>query len=100
VAADRERILGPEHPGTLSARANLAASYRLAGRTGEAIALLERVAADRARILGPEHPGTLTARANLASSYRQAGRTGEAIAIEEQVAAVRAHGAPKPTLTI
>ena len=79
--------LGPEHPDTLAARGNLAASYRSAGRTGEAIVILERVAADMERLLGPDHPDTLAARANLAASYRSAGRTGEAIAIDEQVAA-------------
>jgi hypothetical protein len=55
------RILGPEHPDTLTAQANLAASYRQAGRTGEAIAILEKVAAEMARILGPEHPDTQAA---------------------------------------
>jgi hypothetical protein len=35
------RLLGAEHPDTLSARANLAASYRQAGRTAEAITLEE-----------------------------------------------------------
>ena len=82
-------LLGPEHPDTLAARGNLAFSYRVAGRTGEAIAIEEQVAADRERLLGPEHPDTLAARGNLAFSYRVAGRTGEAIAIEEQVAADR-----------
>src|ERR1019366_3891677 len=56
-----QRILGPEHPDTLSAQANLAASYRQAGRTGEAITIQEKVAADRVRILGPEHPDTQAA---------------------------------------
>jgi hypothetical protein len=37
--ADRERVLGPDHPGTLSSRNNLAAAYRAAGRTGEATKL-------------------------------------------------------------
>ena len=81
--------LGPEHPGTLTARENLAGSYWSAGRTAEAIAILEQVAADRERLLGPEHPDTLTARENLAGSYWSAGRTAEAIAILEQVAADR-----------
>jgi hypothetical protein len=35
-------VVGPEHPDTLTARANLAASYQQAGRTGEAIAIGER----------------------------------------------------------
>ena len=87
VTADRERMLGPEHPDTLTARANLARSYLSAGRTGEAIAIFEELVADHERLLGPEHPDTLNARANLALSYLSAGRTGEAIAIFEELVA-------------
>jgi len=65
VAADCARLLGDEHPDTLSARGNLAASYRRAGRTGEAISLQERVAADCARLLGDGHPDTAAAAAVL-----------------------------------
>ncbi|WP_257139609.1 tetratricopeptide repeat protein, partial [Streptomyces sp. or20] len=56
VAADTERLLGAEHPDTLTARGNLATSYWQAGRTGEAIAIEETVAADTERLLGAEHP--------------------------------------------
>ncbi|MFC8208383.1 tetratricopeptide repeat protein [[Kitasatospora] papulosa] len=31
VLADQERVLGPEHPDTLTSRHNLAAVYRQAG---------------------------------------------------------------------
>jgi len=48
-----ERRLGPEHPDTLGARANLATSYRSAGRTAEAVAIFERVVANSERLLGP-----------------------------------------------
>jgi hypothetical protein len=65
-----ERIFGTYHHNTLTVRANLAASYRQAGRTSDAIKLEERVLTDSERILGPEHPNTLSARANLAGSYR------------------------------
>ncbi|MGH2839723.1 MAG: tetratricopeptide repeat protein [Solirubrobacteraceae bacterium] len=82
-------LLGAKHPDTLTARANLASSYWQAGRTSDAIELLEQVLADRERLLGPEHPDTLTTRANLAHSYAQAGRTSDAITIEEQVLADR-----------
>src|SRR5512144_3098453 len=85
VAAASVRILGAEHPATLTARANLATFYGEAGRTSEAITILETVVADRVRILGAEHPATLTARANLATSYWEAGRASEAIDIEKQV---------------
>ena len=33
--ADRERVLGPDHPDTLQSRNNLANAYQAAGRTGE-----------------------------------------------------------------
>ncbi|MEU9335531.1 tetratricopeptide repeat protein [Streptomyces sp. NPDC048290] len=84
-----ERLLGGDHADTVIARANLAVSYREAGRTDEAITIEERVAADSARLLGDEHPDTVYARANLAISYRQAGRTDEAITIEERVVVER-----------
>lgn len=45
-------VLGAEHPDTLRARANLAASYQGAGRSAEAVELGERVLADCERILG------------------------------------------------
>jgi tetratricopeptide (TPR) repeat protein len=80
-----ERLLGPEHPDTLTARNNLAASYWSAGRIPDAIAILERVVAESKRLLGPEHPDTLTARHNLAGSYWLAGRIPDAIAILERV---------------
>ncbi|MFF3735327.1 FxSxx-COOH system tetratricopeptide repeat protein [Streptomyces sp. NPDC002476] len=87
MVADCERLLGDEHPDTLTARTCLAASYQQAGRTNEAISLLDHVLADRERLLGNEHPHTLTARTCLAASYREAGRTSEAIKIEERVLA-------------
>ncbi|MFJ7331231.1 tetratricopeptide repeat protein [Streptomyces cyaneofuscatus] len=85
MAATSRQRLGEDHLDTVTARANLASSYRQAGRTREAIAIEERVVADREQLLGEDHPSTVLARANLASSYWQAGRTREAIAIEERV---------------
>jgi DNA-directed RNA polymerase specialized sigma24 family protein len=87
VVADRERIVGAEHPDTLRARGNLALSYQTAGRTGDAISLLEQVVADRERTLGADHPDTLRARGNLASSYSAADRYDDAISLLEQVVA-------------
>jgi Tetratricopeptide repeat len=40
--ADRERVLGADHPDTLATRHHLAAAYRAAGRTAEAITLDEQ----------------------------------------------------------
>jgi hypothetical protein len=64
--------LGPEHPDTLSARANLA---HWTGEAGDPAAARDAYAAllpIRERVSGPEHPDTLTARANLAYWTRQA----------------------------
>ena len=56
LAADQERVLGPDHPDTLNSRNNLAIAYRAAGRTDEAITLHEQTLAARERVLGPDHP--------------------------------------------
>jgi hypothetical protein len=42
-------------------------SYRAAGRTAEAIPLLERTLADCERVLGADHPKTKAARKDLAA---------------------------------
>ena len=55
--ADRERVLGPDHPDTLASRNNLAVAYQAAGRTAEAIPLFERTLAACERLLGADHPG-------------------------------------------
>ncbi len=74
VAADRERILGHDHPDTLTARANLATSYGQAGRTDGAVDLLRSVAEDQTRLLGPGHPDTVMSRAGLATLLTRRGR--------------------------
>lgn len=59
LVADHERVLGPNHPYTLTTRGNQAAAYRVAGRLDEAIPLLERTLSDSERVLGPDHSDTL-----------------------------------------
>jgi len=102
LLADMERVLGADHPDTLSVRNSLANAYGAAGRTAEAIPLFEQNLADRERALGADHPYTLTARNNLANAYGDAGRTAEAIPLHEQNLADRERvlGADHPdTLT-
>jgi tetratricopeptide (TPR) repeat protein len=82
-----ERLLGAEHPDTLSARKHLAIAYQEAGRNGEAIAIFEPLLIDSERILGPEHPAMLTRRNFLATAYQEARRNAEAIAIYEPLLA-------------
>ena len=71
--ADMERVLGADHPDTLATRNNLAAAYRAAGRTAEAIPLHERTLADRERVLGPDHPDTLRTRNSSAAAKASKG---------------------------
>ncbi|MFI7101924.1 tetratricopeptide repeat protein [Streptomyces sp. NPDC050161] len=99
---DRVRVLGEEHPGTLTSRNNLAAAYESLGDLQRAISLYEQTLADRVRVLGEEHPGTLSSRNNLAYAYRSAGDLQRAISLYEQTLAdrVRVLGEEHPgTLT-
>ena len=102
MLAEREWVLGPDHPYTLTARNNLAGAYKSAGRFGEAIELYEQVLAERERVLGADHPDTLTARNNLAAAYGSVGRFGEALELYEQVLAEyeRVLGADHPDMLI
>ena len=69
---------GPEHPGALATRSELAYS---AGQAGDSAAARDQFAAllpIAERVLGPEHPDTLAARASLAFWTGQAGDTAAA----------------------
>jgi hypothetical protein len=68
------RVLGPEHPNTLTSRNNLASVLGDLGRLEEAEQEHRAVLDIRMRVLGPEHPNTLTSRNNLASVRRDLGR--------------------------
>src|SRR5215472_4013719 len=84
-----ERMLGPEHPETLTARSSLA---HWTGRAGDAAAARDQLAAlvpVVQRVFGPEHPETLTSRRYLA---HWTGRAGDGAAARDQHAAlVRAY---------
>ncbi|MFE1877828.1 tetratricopeptide repeat protein, partial [Streptomyces sp. NPDC059496] len=70
---DMVRVLGPDHPNTLTARSNLA---RWRGEAGDAIgaaAAVTELLTDMVRVLGPDHPNTLTTRHSLAHWRREAG---------------------------
>jgi tetratricopeptide (TPR) repeat protein len=84
VLAESERVLGADHPDTLTARNGLASAYRAAGRLGEAIPLFEQAMVGYRRVLGPDHPWTLISQNNFAGAYREAGRLSEAISLYEQ----------------
>ena len=77
-----KRVLGEEHPGTLT---NLATTYRNQGRWKEAEGLEVQVMETTKRVLGEEHPDTLTSIGNLASTYTNQGRWKEAEELFVQV---------------
>jgi tetratricopeptide (TPR) repeat protein len=85
--ADSERVLGPDHPSTLSTRANLANVFIQLGRLEEATDLLRQTLADSERVLGPDHPSTLSTRANLANVFIEQGRLEEAADLLRQTLA-------------
>ncbi|KAK4891576.1 hypothetical protein LTR49_028661, partial [Elasticomyces elasticus] len=74
----RVRVLGGEHPDTLTSIANLASTYRNQGQWEELEELEVKMMETSRRVLGGEHPDTLTSMANLASTYRDQGRWEEA----------------------
>ncbi|MGH3572455.1 MAG: FxSxx-COOH system tetratricopeptide repeat protein [Pseudonocardiaceae bacterium] len=83
VLGDCVRVLGPDHPDTLTSRNNLASAYQSAGRLEQAIPLFEATLTERERVLGPDHPHTLGSRNNLAGAYESAGRLEQAIPLYE-----------------
>ena len=60
VIETRKKVLGAEHPDTLTSMANLASTYRNQGRWKEAEELEVQVMEVSKKILGEEHPDTLT----------------------------------------
>ncbi|KAJ7825723.1 hypothetical protein B0H14DRAFT_3145159 [Mycena olivaceomarginata] len=84
-----KRVLGEEHPSTLTSMANLASTYWNQGRWKDAEALEVVVMEMSKRVLGEEHPDTLTSMANLASTYRNQGRWKDAEALEVVVMEMR-----------
>ncbi len=73
-----ERVLGKEHPGTLTSVNNLAALFQDLDRLAEAEPLHKRVLEAYERVLGKEHPETLISVSNLALLYKAQGRLAEA----------------------
>jgi hypothetical protein len=66
ILADRRRLLGDDHPDTLTSRATLARLAARQGRRAEAEELYRQVIADRTRVLGAGHPDTTAVRHELA----------------------------------
>ncbi|KAJ7822753.1 hypothetical protein B0H13DRAFT_2291381 [Mycena leptocephala] len=80
-----KQMHGTDHPDTLRAMANLAATYRKLGKYQEAEPLESIVLEKQKQLLGADHPDTLSAMSNLAATYRELGRYQEAEPLENIV---------------
>ena len=63
--ARRRRILGDDHPDTLSSANNLARVLRALGEVGQACRLADDTLTRRREVLGTDHPSTLSSANNL-----------------------------------
>jgi hypothetical protein len=70
----RRKLLGEEHPSTLSSMANLAAIYLNQGRRKEAEELGVQVMEGFKRVQGLDHPNTFASMGYLALTYHSQGR--------------------------
>jgi len=65
-----ERVLGPDHPNTLTFLENLGYLLEPTGRVAETEPLYRRALEGRERVLGPDHPDTLLSGTNLVFALR------------------------------
>ena len=79
LLTDGQRLLGVDHPDTLTTRSNLARWLGESGRVEEAVSAFGELLVDMQRVLGVDHPDTLTTRNNLASMLARSGRVEEAV---------------------
>ncbi|MEU4493296.1 serine/threonine-protein kinase [Streptomyces sp. NPDC023998] len=78
VAAEREHVLGPDHPDTLASRYEVGFTLSRTGRAADALREFGRVTDGRERTMGADHPETLGARQEMAYVLGQLGRYFEA----------------------
>ncbi|MFD8417752.1 tetratricopeptide repeat protein [Streptomyces sp. NPDC059466] len=89
VAAEREHLLGPDHPDTLASRYEVGFTLSRTGRAADALQAYAHVAEARERVLGRDHPETLAARQETAYVLGQLGRHFEAHQAYTSVLAAR-----------
>ncbi len=70
----RQKVLGPEHPDTLSGLNNLAVCLEKKGKRADAEPLYRQALELRQKVLGPEHPDTISSINNLASCLDDQGQ--------------------------
>jgi tetratricopeptide (TPR) repeat protein len=87
-AVGREKVLGPEHPGTADGLNNLATLLLNQDDLAAAQPLYERALTIREKVLGPEHPGTATILNNLAKLLERQGDLAAARPLYEPALAI------------
>jgi hypothetical protein len=78
-----KKVLGVDHPSTLTSMANLASTFWNQGRWKEAEELDVAVMETSKKVLGVDHPDTLTTMNNLAFTLKGQGRDEKALALME-----------------
>jgi len=87
LAADSERILGPDSLETLVMASHLGGALMAAGQATEAVPLFQRVLDGRADVLGLDHPAAIAAKVWMGRALVAAGRPGDAFPLLEQALA-------------
>jgi non-specific serine/threonine protein kinase/serine/threonine-protein kinase len=80
----RRQHLGEDDPRTLSSLRCLGATLDEAGRTADAIPILEDALRRQRAVLSPDHQDTLLCMDNLAAAYTRADRRAEAVALQAE----------------
>ncbi|MFF0477085.1 tetratricopeptide repeat protein [Streptomyces sp. NPDC004284] len=89
VARDRARVLGEDHPSTLTSQYEVGFALARLDRPADALHVFGKVAEARARVLGDDHPDTLAARQERAYALGRLGRHPEAYEVYTEVIAAR-----------
>lgn len=93
------RVLGSEHPDTLTCAGELAKLYAVEGNVARAEALAIQILQIRRRVLGPERPDTLDSMRGVAWLYNEQGKYKQAEALYSQALEIgrRAMGPEHPS---
>ena len=83
----RERVLGSEHPETLSSRLFLATVHLSLGDYAQTRPVLEQTLEIQERVLGAKHPAVLGTKSNLALTLQNLGEHEQARLLQETVVA-------------
>jgi tetratricopeptide (TPR) repeat protein len=89
VVSFNDRVLGDQHPNSLTAMANLAAVYRLQGKYAEGEKLFLKALATGRSVQGEDHPNTLLTMEKLAELYADRGTYDQANALSSNALQVR-----------